>query len=209
MAIDTGTGLVGTRGDRYGEMRLVNLADGQLTAEVFNTYQLNECPQDLWDALDPVAIAAEHGVAIAQVNGPRYWLMDRIEKQQVGIPRIETFGGISMFLAAVLTLDAATVGQYYVPRTVDRKAVWGFEAGRSVFELHDTEGHSYVMQALCTGVDPSLSEDTLGTLGERLSLPEGWTYTERVLDEPLTIDTTYVDATVIQDELQNTYSRWR
>jgi hypothetical protein len=43
-------------------------------------------------------------------------------------------------------------------------------------------------------------------LGARLALPEGWSYRHRVLDEELVIDTTTDLATVLQDELENTYT---
>jgi hypothetical protein len=38
-------------------------------------------------------------------------------------------------------------------------------------------------------------------------LPTGWSYRARTLDAPLVV-TTRGEATVVQDELQNTYSRY-
>ena len=49
-------------------------------------------------------------------------------------------------------------------------------------------------------------QDNLATLGERLSMPEGWSYRSRILDEELVVDTTGQMATVIQDEFENTYT---
>ena len=51
-----------------------------------------------------------------------------------------------------------------------------------------------------------MSIDTLPSLGERLSLPDGWTFRQRTLDDELKIDTTGRYATVLQDEFENTYS---
>jgi len=62
------------------------------------------------------------------------------------------------------------------------------------------------MQALCIGVDPSMTEESLETLGERLSMPEGWTYRTRILDDELVVDTTATIATVLQDEFENSYT---
>jgi hypothetical protein len=56
------------------------------------------------------------------------------------------------------------------------------------------------------GVDPTTDEASLLTLGDRLSMPEGWTYRTRVLDEELVVDTSATIATVIQDEFENTYT---
>lgn len=62
------------------------------------------------------------------------------------------------------------------------------------------------MQARCVGVDPEMSEEALVTLGDRLALPEGWSYRPRTLDEELVVDTSDHLASVVQDEFENTYS---
>jgi hypothetical protein len=62
------------------------------------------------------------------------------------------------------------------------------------------------MQALCIGVDPRMSADNLVTLGDRLTMPEGWSYRTRILDEELIVDTTATVATVLQDEFENSYT---
>jgi hypothetical protein len=62
------------------------------------------------------------------------------------------------------------------------------------------------MQALCIGVDPAMTQESLLDLGERLSLPPGWSYRTRILDEELIVDTTSSIATVLQDEFENSYT---
>ena len=91
-------------------------------------------------------------------------------------------------------------------RHVNRGAVFFWDAGSVVYELVNPEGKAYVMQAYCIGVDPTINQANLATLGERLSLPEGWTYRSRILDEELVVDTTDHIATVLQDEFENTYT---
>jgi hypothetical protein len=51
-----------------------------------------------------------------------------------------------------------------------------------------------------------MSEEALLTLGERLALPDGWTYRSRILAEELVVDTSDHLATVLQDEFENTYT---
>jgi hypothetical protein len=51
-----------------------------------------------------------------------------------------------------------------------------------------------------------MTEESLATLGERLALPDGWSYRSRVLDSELVIDTSATLATVVQDEFENTYT---
>jgi hypothetical protein len=55
-------------------------------------------------------------------------------------------------------------------------------------------------------VDESLTLDDLPTLGSRLELPEGWAYQARTLDADLVLIADG-EATVIQDDLSNTYQR--
>ena len=60
-----------------------------------------------------------------------------------------------------------------------------YQAGKPVYELVDLEGHVYVLQARSEDVPL----DWLPTLGERFeSLPEGWSYRTRVLEEDLILD---------------------
>ena len=70
------------------------------------------------------------------------------------------------------------------------------------------DGKTYIMQARSQIVDKALEEADLPKLGDRLELPAGWRYEVTTLDAPLKVlsDGRGV-ATVIQDELQNTYQR--
>ncbi len=198
--------LTGTRGQRYGEVILVYLGATTLV-EVYNSYGLNDCPEDLWQALDPAALAAQHGATLALLNGPRYWMMDGIGKVDLVEPVLRDFGGIAMRRAATLNLGGDLERRAYRERRVNRGAAWYFDAGKPVYELFAPGGETYVLQAYCTGVDPWLTGDSLGALGGRLRLRQGWRYAERVLDQELVVDTTATTALVLQDELENSYSR--
>src|SRR5437667_4346247 len=68
------------RGKRYCEVLLLRAAPAGITADVYNTDPINACPEAQWQAMDAGAIKAENGSLAALLNGPRYWLMDRIEK---------------------------------------------------------------------------------------------------------------------------------
>lgn len=196
------------RGLRYCEILLLSRNDSGLVAEVYNTYPLNDCPEDLWTALDTAAIAESAGVPFALANGPRYWLMDNVEKADRDTITTEEFGGLAMNrYAQVVIGDPETVGQPYSPQAVDRKSRFTFLAGQRVFILTATEGTEYVMQSWSRQRDPSLTEATLVALASRLQLPAGWTYTSRVLSTDLVVDTTSEPAQVLQDELMNSYSR--
>lgn len=196
----------GLRGERYCEVLLARIIDGRLNAEVWNSYGMNDCPQEEWAALDPAAIKEERGVLAALLNGPRYWLMDAIEKAPS--EREETtFGGVGMFLAATVDLgppppDLAP----YTERSVARNSVFEFAAGSEVYELTDPAGRVFVMQAYSVQANASLTELDLPKLGGVIKPPAGWSYQARVLHDPLRIASATAESTVVQDELGNTYS---
>ena len=192
-------------GKRYGEVLLVTPGDAGPTAAVYNSFPLNECPAELWSALDPQAIATENGAAAALLNGPRYWLMNAIEKTPQG-PRVtKTFGGIEMIQQATVLLSSMNPAPYSV-NEVSRHTVFVFNAGEQVYELVDPDGQRWVMQSWSQVADPNLSRADLPGLASRLNLPTGWTYQPRVLTGELRIDTTTRPAHVTQDDLSNSYS---
>ncbi len=198
--------LSNVRGQRYGEMFLVKAGDDGLFAEVYNTYTLNDCPEELWDKLDLAGIASSAGALAAVANGPRYWLVDTIEKLGPQTPDVHDFGGLLMARAAVLNLGTSGLDPSpYNERRVARAAMFSFAAGSRVYELTSPDAAVFVMQSWCTAVDPGLTEPDLLTLGERLAPPDGWSYRSRQIDEPLHVMTTTVDAVVLQDELRNSY----
>ena len=195
------------RGVRYGEVLAMFLRDTGLEAEVYGTQMLNDCPQEQWQTLDADAIAKEMGAVFAKLNGPRHWLLDGLgTKVAVIEPVFRDFNGITMRRIAVVNLGADYAPGSYVERKINRGAVFFWDAGKKVYELVNPDGLAYVMQARCIGVDPTISEESLDTLGDKLSLPAGWSYRVRVLDKELVVDTTAHVATVLQDEFENTYT---
>ena len=67
--------------------------DGRFEAEVFGTQFLNDCPQELWDGLDPSAVAAELGAVAVKLNGPRHWVIDgigqKVNTHGAGVARVQ------------------------------------------------------------------------------------------------------------------------
>ena len=195
------------RGVRYGEVLAMFLRDTGLEAEVYGTQMLNDCPQEQWQTLDADVIAKEMGAVFAKLNGPRHWLLDGLgTKVAVVEPVFRDFNGITMRRIAVVNLGTDYSPGSYVERKINRGAVFFWDAGKKVYELVNPDGLTYVMQARCIGVDPTISEESLDTLGNKLSLPAGWSYRVRVLSEELVVDTTAHVATVLQDEFENTYT---
>ena len=195
------------RGVRYGEVLAVFAHDGRLQAEVYGTQLLNDCPQELWETLKADEIARDMGALFVKLNGPRHWLLDGLGTKVAPVePVLREFNGLLMRRIALVELGDKPQVAPYTERKVDRGAVFYWDAGKPVYELVNPDGLAYVMQALCIGVDATMNESNLATLGERLALPAGWSYRTRVLDEELVVDTTATIATVLQDEFENSYT---
>ena len=195
------------RGVRYGEVLAMFLRDTGLEAEVYGTQMLNDCPQEQWQTLNADVIAEEMGAVFVKLNGPRYWLIDGLgTKVAVVEPVFRDFNGITMRRIAVVNLGTDYSPGSYIERKINRGAMFFWDAGKKVYELVNPDGLAYVMQARCIGVDPTISEESLDTLGDKLSLPAGWSYRVRVLSEELVVDTIAQVATVLQDEFENTYT---
>ena len=202
------------RGVRYCELLEVRAVGDALEATVWNTLGLSDCPQAAWEAVDPVAVAEAQGALAVVPNGPRYWLVDTIEKVAPAggsLPerRQAEVGGLEMFVAATVAISPEQVAGRapYRETSVDRRTRFTFLAGAEVYELVAPDGAAYVMQSWSQQVDPTLGEADLAGLGDRLELPEGWTYRTRTLDADLVVVTVEEDARVLQDELENSYSR--
>jgi len=205
---DEGATAASIRGDRYCEVLGITPSAAGLTAEVYSTFPLNDCPQDQWQALDPATLPAVTGTPLALLNGPRFWTIDAVTRTSTDDIVQRDFGGLAMNRYATVTvpgLEAAR--ESYVIREVDRRAVMTLFAGREVYVLIDPGGANYVMQSWSHQVDSDLTEGDLATLGDRLVLPEGWQFETRTLTEDLVIRFGNEPAQVVQDDLGNTYSR--
>jgi hypothetical protein len=172
---------------------------------VWNTLGLNDCPAGWWESLDAGQIAAEEGDAIVVLNGPRHFLMDSA-KARTG--KVRSFHGERLRRVATLPVDEISdLDQSpYHERTVNRVNTWHWKAGRRIFELRAPNGYDYVMQSYSQIVDPGLKLADLRSLGSRLDLPQGWSYRVKRLERPLTLRAKG-SATILQDELKNTYQR--
>ena len=183
--------------------------DGRtLTSWVYNTLGLNDCPQAEWDALTEDEVNEEYGSISAELNGPRYWVIDKlVASGSTDSTETFTFGEIEMTLRAKIEtkLREPTVGQqFYTPNEVQRDTTYTYNAGQAVYELTSPEGDVYIMQSYSQIEDKELTIDQLASLGDVLRLPHGWSYSTRTLTEDYELVTNGL-AYVINDNLYNSY----
>ncbi|MEM7323320.1 MAG: hypothetical protein AAF531_09560 [Actinomycetota bacterium] len=204
-------------GFRYCEILMsVPGEDGQLVTEVWGTPGLDPCEQAAWDALDPDMIAVDNSATSINMNGPRYFTVDGtvdtapgeagVGAAAGGESVVREFGEISMALLATVDGDTAE-SVAYEPTLVVRTTTWAFQAGTEVYELTDPDGNVYTMQSYALFEDPTLTAEDLPTLGDRLEMPEGWSYSTRVAEEDFVVALAPDGALVVNDELGNSYQR--
>jgi len=198
-------------------------ADGPGGAgDYFNSLGVvDDVPDDEFDArfraLDPEELKKEYGGDGVRFNGPRRFLADRFTGQAFNGGELSMLGPIPMYTYGtfvVPSFDAFIAGKQ-VPyhETISRRTTtWFFDAGTEVYELVSPEGTVFVMQSASLMIDPHNTVDNLPTLGDRLSLPEGWQFRVRTLDEELVMAATYEDDPpnmIVLDEFENNYQRLR
>jgi len=196
------------RGLEYGEVIAVYFDIGKTYADVYYTsFDNNNITLEQYKALDKDAVTEELDAFQVNLNGPRFWVIDRITNYYTGEDK--EICGYTFSHPAVVNISAETMknnGKPYEERTVKRKTEYLIRAGEKIYELVSDTGEVYVMQSASREIDSEMTVEALDSLSERLDLPDGWSVRVRTLDK----DTEYTvngDACVIQDDFNNTYQK--
>jgi hypothetical protein len=207
---------VGERADdlrdkRYCEIFLGYSYAAKLNLNIFNTIGYNYCPEKKLKSLNLKSVAKQNAADVAELNGPRHWVLDAIDGGAVsGSGETKNLGGIEMTKVGTFSvplIEAAKGGaRPYLPQKVNRTTIWIYDAGKAVFEMVDDRNQVYIMQSYSQEVDPNLKMVDLPNLGNKLKLPPGWTYRTRILTETLNLSSNG-QATITQDDLKNTYQK--
>lgn len=195
------------RASRYCEVLVGFLSGSDVRIDVYNSFGLNDCPADAWAKVDPATIKAERAADVVVLNGPRHWTIDAFEKSALLDETKVTFGGIEMRKAGEINLPAAEAmagNKPYVTRSVKRNTTVAFLSGKPVYELVDPTGRTFTMQAWSDQKEAQ-TEASLAALGSKLVPPAGWSFRTRTLTADLRVTAVDGVATVVQDELLNTY----
>jgi hypothetical protein len=198
----------GVRNVRYCELIPVVRRGLHLTATVYNTLGLNDCPAAVWDKITEAAMKNRFGALKVVLNGPRHFVMDAIMAAgDTAAGKTVEAGGLSLTARPTINVTLSDlVGRPYRERTIARETRYVFKAGKPVFLLVRGDGARYAMQSFAQIVDKSLSYADLPTLGARLKLPRGWRFETMTPDADLVLGAAG-KATVVQDELENTYQK--
>ncbi|MEM7133618.1 MAG: hypothetical protein AAF702_45410 [Chloroflexota bacterium] len=200
------------RNFRYCEILPIFQSGTDIYVEVYATMGLNECPEEAWNTITAEEIMEEYGAVQVQINGPRFWLVNQTAASgESAAGKVVEFAGIQMRRAAVINMQLSDAqggvsDELYIDNEVERTTTYTFLAGNMVYELTSPEGEVYRMQSYTHIVDPTLTIDDLETLGDRLDMPDGWSYEARVLTEDSALVADGL-AFVLNDSLMNSYQK--
>jgi hypothetical protein len=201
------TRLDGLHGRTVCELDVVHRVDGAVVADIYTTATVADCDQAAFAAVDTKAVEQQLGASLVLRNGPRVWVLDELTTSVASDGASIQPGGVTLEKSATVEFGAVDAPKPYRGSTLRREAVVVFDAGRRVYDLHDPDGNTWVMQNFSTRIDPSLRIENLDKLGSRLNLPKGWTFSSRVLDEQLRIEAPTRRMHVLQDDFSNSYVR--
>jgi hypothetical protein len=202
---------------RYAEFFLVggNGITGNLEANVYNTLALNgytesnkdSAPQALAEAFNPELVKKEYHVLGAKLNGPKRWMLDWID---VPMGTERDFCGLKARWCAELNLKGMNLKDEskmsYHPTTVQRKTKFGYNKGTTAHLIDDADGNTWIMKGYNEGLKPAMSfAEASTTLANRLTLPLGWKFRDKVLEQDLVLSPETGTARIMPDNLFNVY----
>jgi hypothetical protein len=207
--------LRGLRGKPHFEVVIIKRdASGPGAVGVcYNTLGLPDpVPDQQFRDLRADALKAEFGGDGIWLNGPRRAQMDEADAEVFDGGRVTSVGGIPMQLVANVRIPDvrafAGTRPAYSDTEVERSTTWVFHALQPVHELVSPDGRVYAMQSASLLKDPGLAEQ-LPHLGQRLRVPDGWTYRVREPERDLVVQARDGLAHVVLDEFENNYQRER
>ena len=187
---------------------------GNYFNSIGQTYDVSDEVMDArFRALSAETLKQEYGSDGVFFNGPRRWVANGYTVEASDGCKERVIGTIPLHLLGtfqVPSFDGFVSGPpvAYKVLVSKRTSTFSFNASEQVHELVTPEGAVYTMFSLSLKADPNNTIENLPTLGERLSLPKGWTYRTRTLKEDLVLSSSYdtnPPNTVVLDQFEGNY----
>lgn len=207
------------RGKAFYEILFMNRqANGSGVGYYYNSLGNDlEASNDVMDArfraLNADALKKEYGSDGILFNGPRRLVANGITGMAWDSCKERVISTIPLRVLGIFEtpdLSKAVSGTLpsYKVLVSKRSNTFSFNAGETVYELITPEGAVYTMFSLSLKADAKNTIENLPTLGERLTLPNGWNFRARKLDQDMTL-TSAADSnppnTIVLDEFEGNY----
>lgn len=203
--VSKATDINNLRGQRYCEVIFWH----GLSGFVYNTLNLNQCPNHLWSKLTPTIVKKVSNSHFVYLNGPRNYIVDEVRNMNINEAKIKSFGHIPMHQTATMHIKVKDIflgAAPYREHQVKRDLVWVYHAGKPVYELVNAQGQVYVMQSYTSEVKAQ-NQATLPNLQQKLNLPKGWTFRTGTLKENKVLAAQHHHAIILLDNYKNVYQR--
>jgi hypothetical protein len=179
-----------------------------------NSFEVSdEVIDERFRSLNTDTLKKEYGSDGVFFNGPRRFVANGFTAVAYNDCKLRVINTIPLFIYG--TFEVPSFDEFvsgppvaYKVLVSKRTNTFTFNAGEVVHELITPEGEVYTMFSLSLKADPNNTIENLPTLGDRLTLPEGWTYRTRTLEEDLVLSSSY-DAdppnTIVLDQFEGNY----
>jgi hypothetical protein len=179
-----------------------------------NKFELPDAALDArFRALNAEELRREYGSDGIFFNGPRRFVANGFTGDSFNDCRLRVMNSIPFYLYGTFEVPnletfISSAPPAYRVLVSRRTGNFTFNAGEQVHELVTPEGEVYTMFSLSLKADPNNTIENLPTLGQRLTLPAGWRYRVRTLDQQLVLRFSY-DAnppnTIVLDQFEGNY----
>ena len=207
------------RGKAFYEILFMNrTADGGGVGYYYNSLgnefaESNDAVDARFRALNAETLKKEFGSDGILFNGPRRLVANGITGMawEGGKERVISaipFRVFGIFETPDLSKAVSGTLPSYKVLVSKRTSSMTFNAGETVYELITPEGSVYSQFSLSMKIDPKNTIENLPTLGNRLTLPEGWKFRSRTLEKEMILTAT-ADSnppnTIVLDQLEGNY----
>jgi hypothetical protein len=131
---------------RYCEVLAISLDDMTAMVDVYNTMGQNDCPPEQWALLDAAVVAERYELAMARLNGPRYWVMDGIQGRGASwTGDVIAFEVMEMCWVARTETSVTAAMQAPYTRSEVQRNLYLYNTESRVYELVNPDGGIYRM----------------------------------------------------------------
>ena len=204
------------RGYRFEEIDLFgrDVVKRVLYVSIYNTTGQNDgddtrdsAPQDYAEHVEAKKVAKQFQAVSAWTSPPRYWALDWLADR---VGAVRNFDGLDAAWmgngqAAESRISSKAPAEPYRVEPFPRTAIEGFKKGTDVYLLDDPKGRTWVLAAYTAEGAPDAAVENLGSLGDRLKLPQGWKFRTVKLDRELVLEPKGGFAAAIEDDKGDVY----
>jgi hypothetical protein len=215
---------VGGFGATFCMFNAVEYKPTGLLVTIYSTYRVADCNSSEYEKLTAVSIARQLQTFMKPseiVKSGTHTIVMSKDLSPLNYPYISIgkfsfsrAGEISVGYLRILYLHITDarfregyIGFNFNPLRVSGDIFYLYDPGLTVYELISPDRKTYTMTTFTNLINPDLNIENLKDLGSSLLLPKGWTFSSRILDKPIRVQSRLGSQQIehIFDNLGNIY----